>query len=197
MATVVPMPSVTASVLGGIDEWVWRQFVQHPLLTNVAKTITDFGTMPILLPLAFLSGLCMYWRYRSVFLAVAPWCALQINSAVVGVLKRTLDIARPPRVDWLAGAAGGSFPSGHTANTTCLFVSLAAIAFFLEKRPDVQRSAVVIAAVASVIMGWTRLALNVHWLSDVLAGWFVGMFFGIATVFMVLMFRRGSDKSHK
>lgn len=197
MATVVHMSSVTASVFGGLDQWVWRQFVHHPFLTGVAKNITDFGTLSILLPVAIFCGVFMWWRYRSILLAVSPWVALQLNSVVTGALKRTFNVARPPHSQWLGGAAGGSFPSGHTANTTCLLVALAAIVFVCERRPDVQRAAVVTAAVGSVIMGWTRLALNVHWLSDVVAGWFVGMFFGIGVVCVALLLHRGSDKSHR
>ena len=197
MTTVVPMSSVTASVLGGFDEWVWRQFVHHPFLTGVAKNVTDFGALPILLPVAICGGVLVWWRYRSILLAASPWCALQINSVVTGVLKRTFDVARPPHSQWLAGAGGGSFPSGHTANTTCLLVALAAIVFVCERKTDVQRAAVVVAAVGSVIMGWTRLALNVHWLSDVVAGWVVGMFFGISVVCVALLLHRGSDKSHR
>ena len=197
MATVVHMSSVTASVLGGLDQWVWRQFVDHPFLSGVAKNITDFGTQPILLPVAIFCGVFVWWRYRSILLAASPWFALQLNSLVTGELKRAFDVARPPHSQWLAGAAGGSFPSGHTANTTCLLVALAAIVFVCERRSDIQRAAVVTAAVGSVIMGWTRLALNVHWLSDVVAGWIVGMFFGIGFVCVALLLRRGSDKSHR
>ncbi len=197
MATVVSMSSVTASILGGFDEWVWRQFVHHPFLTGVAKNITDFGTLPVLLPVAILCGVLVWWRYRSILLAMSPWFALQLNSVVTGVLKRTFDVARPPHSQWLAGAAGGSFPSGHTANTTCLLVALAAIVFVCERRSDVQRAAIVTAAMGSVIMGWTRLALNVHWLSDVLAGWLVGMFFGIGVVYATFLLHRASDKSHR
>jgi undecaprenyl-diphosphatase len=189
MATVVSMSSVTASVFGGFDRWVWRQSVEHPLLTDFAKNITDAGVMSVLLPLAAVAGVLLWWRYRSLLIAVVPWCALQLNSSLVAVMKRGFDIARPPKEFWLSGAGAGSFPSGHAANTTCLLVAIAGIVFLCEPAPEIKRAAVVIAAVGSVVMGWTRIALNVHWLSDVLAGFFVGTCVAAAVVSAAVLLR--------
>ena len=197
MTTVVQMSSVTASVLGGFDRWVAEQFLQHSVLTDVARRITDAGVLGVLLPIAALCGVLLWWRYRSIAVAVAPWIAVQFNSSLVATLKRTFDVARPPREFWLAGASGGSFPSGHTANTTCLLVVVAALIFLLEQKKELKRAAVIVAAVGSVLMGWTRLALHVHWFSDVLAGWCVGATVAISVVFGAIVLRRGSDKSHR
>ena len=187
MATVIQMSSYTASVLGGLDKWVAEQFLQHPFLTDVARRITDAGVLSVLLPVAAVCGGCLWWRYRSIAVAVAPWIAVQLNSSLVAVLKRAFDVARPPREFWLAGASGGSFPSGHTANTTCLLVIVATLVFLLEPRLEAKRSAVVFATVGSVLMGWTRLALHVHWLSDVLAGWVVGICVAAAVAFAAVL----------
>ena len=201
MATVVFMSSVTASVFGGLDHWVWRQFVHHPFLVANARQITDVGTMSVLLPLAFIGGVALWWKYRSIALAVTPWIALQLNSSLIAVLKRTFDVTRPPQAQWMAGAGGGSFPSGHTANTTCLLVVVAIIIVLREGDQIRRRVAVVIAGIGSFVMGWTRLALNVHWLSDVVFGWLVGGL--VAVAFAVLAHRvsqghavPNSDKSH-
>jgi undecaprenyl-diphosphatase len=175
MTTVVQMSSVTASVLGGFDQWVAEQFLQHSVLTDVARRITDAGVLGVLLPIAAFCGVLLWWRYRSIAIAVAPWVAVQLNSSLVAVLKRTFDVARPPREFWLAGASGGSFPSGHTANTTCLLVAVAALIFLLEQKRESKRAAIIVASAGSVLMGWTRLALHVHWFSDVLAGWCLGV----------------------
>ena len=201
MTTVVLMSPVAASVFGGLDHWVWSQFVHHQFLSSAAKQITDVGTMSVLLPLAFIGGVALWWKYRLIALAVTPWIALQLNSSLVAVLKRTFDIARPPQTQWMTGAAGGSFPSGHTANTTCLLVVVATIIVLREGDQTRRRVAVVIAGIGSFVMGWTRLALNVHWLSDVIFGWLVGGF--IAVALAVMAHRAGSrvrvpnsDKSH-
>lgn len=177
---------MTASAFGEVDRWVWRQCVQNPVFTDAARTVTDLGSMSVLMPGAVVVGAALWWRYRSVLLAVVPWVALQINSSVVAVLKRTFDIVRPPQENWLAGAAGGSLPSGHVANTAALLIAVAVVVFVHETSPRVRRTTVVIASSGIVIMAWTRLALNVHWLSDVLAGAFVGIVISAATAFVAI-----------
>ena len=183
------MVELTASVFGELDRWVWRQFQQHPVLTDAAKVLTDAGSMSVLLPGAVVAGAVLWWRYRSLWLAVVPWVALHINSSLVAVLKRTFDVARPPQDNWLLGATGGSFPSGHVGNTTALLIAVAAVVFIHEASLVVRRATIVIAATGIVIMAWTRLALNVHWLSDVLAGVIVGTVIGVATSYAAITIR--------
>ena len=183
------MSPVMSSVLGGLDERIWTFFVEHPFLTSTARRLTDLGAMHMLIPLAVVAGMTMWWRYRSFMLAVIPWVTLQFNSSLVAFLKRAFDVARPPRELWLGGAAGGSFPSGHVANTTCLLIAVAMIMYLNESSAQVRRCALILASAGIVVMSWTRLALNVHWFSDVLAGVFVGMATAGATVFVASLFK--------
>ena len=189
VSTVVLMSPITSSVFGDLDERVWKFFVDHPFLTNTARRLTDLGAMHTLIPLAVVAGMLVWWRYRSLVLTVVPWIALQFNSSFVAVLKRTFDVARPPRELWLGGAAGGSFPSGHVANTACLVVAVAMIVYLNESSLRVRRWSLMLASTGIVVMAWTRLALNVHWFSDVLAGAFVGIATAGATVFVASLFK--------
>ena len=183
------MTEFTAAVFGEFDRWVWRQFQQHPVLTDAAKVLTDAGSMSALLPGAVVAGAVLWWRYRSLLLAVVPWIALQFNSSLVAVLKRTFDVARPPQENWLSGAVGGSFPSGHVANTTVLLVAVAVVVFIHETSLTVRRATIVVATSGIVMMAWTRLALNVHWLSDVLTGAIVGTLIATATAYVAITIR--------
>jgi undecaprenyl-diphosphatase len=183
------MVELTAAVLGEFDRWVWRQFQLHPVMTDAAKVLTDVGSMSILMPGAVVAGVALWWRYRSLLLSVVPWIALQINSSLVAVLKRAFDVARPPQENWLSGAAGGSFPSGHVANTTALLIAVAALLYIHETSLAVRRVTTVIATMGIVMMAWTRLALNVHWLSDVLAGAIVGTVVATATAYVAVTIR--------
>ncbi len=189
VCTVVLMSPITSSVFGDLDERMWKFFVDHPFLISAARRLTDLGAMHTLIPLAVVAGMLVWWRYRSLVLAVVPWIALQFNSSFVAVLKRTFDVARPPRELWLGGAAGGSFPSGHVANTACLVVAVAMIVYLNESSLRVQRWSLMLASTGIVVMAWTRLALNVHWFSDVLAGAFVGIGTAGATVFVASLFK--------
>ena len=174
MATVGVMSLVTASALGGIDRAVWRFFVHHEFLVSFAKIYTRWGVMSILSPLALVVGIALFMKYRSVALAIIPMVSLQVNDLLTASSKSFFAVGRPPQSEWLAGAGGGSFPSGHTANTTALVI---AVAFVLVSRSSIRQKqgwVFIGAAILVSLMGWSRLALNVHWLSDVIAGWVLG-----------------------
>ena len=66
-----------------------------------------------------------------------------------------------------------SFPSGHSANSMIAYLSLALLAF---DDPQHRRWAIAGALLLSVLIGFSRPMLGVHWPSDVIAGWSFGIF---------------------
>lgn len=67
----------------------------------------------------------------------------------------------------------GSFPSGHT----CVAVVSAGlvIAFLVRQRPRWEATALIAGGAWGAVMAWGRVAMLSHWLSDVIAGWCLGM----------------------
>jgi undecaprenyl-diphosphatase len=171
---------VVASVLDTIDERVWELFVNNPVLIPVARIVTSVGVLSVLLPLCVASGIYFWRSTSSALVALAPWIVVQLNSIVVANLKDWTDVPRPPREFWIVAATAGSFPSGHVANTTAfVVVNVVLLSQFHEQRRPVFLS---LGAIMCLAMAWSRLALNVHWLSDVVAGLCVGAM----TAFVVL-----------
>lgn len=167
---------MVASVFGGLDQTIWSFFRDHPFLISFAKVYTRWGVSSVLTPIAVLFGVVFFKIYKLMAASVVPIVALQLNGVLTAFLKRSFAITRPPQEHWLAGAGFGSFPSGHTANTTALVVSVALV---LASQIHHQRDRRIIfgsAGVLITLMGWSRLALNVHWFSDVVAGWVLGSF---------------------
>jgi len=87
-------------------------------------------------------------------------------------IKDAVDRPRPE--DGLVDTAGSSFPSGHAAHSV-LYVWLA-VTIVLRLRPGMAQAAGVVTAgiVLTVLVGLSRVYLNVHYLSDVSAGWALG-----------------------
>ena len=86
-------------------------------------------------------------------------------------------VDRPRPVDALVETAGSSFPSGHAAYSivwVAIAVALARDVPGLAGRAGVLITALLLAAAVGV----TRIVLQVHYLTDVLAGWALG-----ATIF--------------
>ncbi|MDQ1701316.1 MAG: hypothetical protein QOF57_568 [Frankiaceae bacterium] len=102
-----------------------------------------------------------------VLVTVAGEAALDVS------LKAAFGRVRPSFKDPLAHASGGSYPSGHAFGS---FVGCAVIVLVvLPLLSRVWRRVVLAAAVLLVLLvGFSRIGLGVHYVTDVLGGWLVG-----------------------
>ena len=106
---------------------------------------------------------------------------------IVSILKKSTNIARPPLQFQVAQIHNPSFPSGHAADTTAFVVSLLLIVWCAFDVPrQVKMWLSVFGVLAFLAMGLTRIVLNVHWLSDVLAGWCIGAAVGLSITGLLL-----------
>ena len=107
------------------------------------------------------------WAEFGVLLA-----GMTIDLVGVHELKDAVDRPRPP--GGLVDTEGSSFPSGHAAYST--FYVWLAVTIVLRLRPGMARGAAVVAAgiVLTALVGLSRVYLDVHYLSDVNAGWALG-----------------------
>ncbi|MET9246082.1 phosphatase PAP2 family protein [Nonomuraea sp. NPDC003709] len=157
----------------GAARYLHAYALTHPEVTRFLIVWTDlFGPWP--------------WRIAVIAYAVwllykgaprlAVWAVTTIT--VGGLLGLALKIvvarARPHLPDPVALAPGDSFPSGHAVNVT-----LGAGVIVLLVLPMLPRWGRVVAwAVACFLVlsvGYTRIALGVHWVSDVVAGIVLGV----------------------
>ncbi len=128
------------------------------------------------------------WVFRAVVLAVALWLWQRgarrlavwavVTMAVGGILgvllKLLVERARPTFPEPVAHASGYSFPSGHAVNSMLAVVVL--ILAFLPLLHGMRRVLVCLLGAAIVIVtGYDRVALGVHFVSDVIAGWVVAI----------------------
>ena len=139
--------------------------------------LTTLGGLAVLGPLS-LAVAC--WLYLSERSAAALWLLVTVASGrlMVEAMKLLFERARPPLPDRLTLVTSHSFPSGHSAGTmvTCL-----ALAMLFRAR---HGTLLPLAFLAACAIGWSRVALGVHWPSDVISGWGFGMLWvGIARRF--------------
>jgi undecaprenyl-diphosphatase len=97
------------------------------------------------------------------------------SQIVVALLKEWFDRPRPDAGSAISLPESAAFPSGHaTSGVAALGAFTVLAAARLESR-DARRSLWCIAAVVGLCVGLSRIALNVHYVSDVLAGWSLGL----------------------
>jgi membrane protein DedA with SNARE-associated domain len=132
---------------------------------------------------SFLGGGAFTWALTAVCAALLAarrrwnefWVLLAgMTLTTVGFLELKDAVDRPRPETATAGFSGSSFPSGHAAHSV-LYVWLA-VTIVLRLRPGMaQATAVVVAGILlTVLIGLSRVYLNVHYLSDVSAGWALG-----------------------
>jgi membrane protein DedA with SNARE-associated domain len=109
-------------------------------------------------------------RWTEFWVLLAGMTIAQIG---IDAIKDAVDRPRPPGPHGVA-AAGSSFPSGHATHSV-LYLWLA-VTIVLRLRPGMARGTAVVVTglVLTVLIGLSRVYLNVHYLSDVSAGWALG-----------------------
>jgi uncharacterized protein (TIGR03382 family) len=114
----------------------------------------------------------LLWRRQrrlALFVAVTAVGSSLLNSAVKTAVHRV----RPNLSDPVAYAQGLSFPSGHAQAAVVGYGLLLLV--FLPVLDGARRRAVIILAVVAVLgIGFSRIALGVHYVSDVVGGILLG-----------------------
>jgi undecaprenyl-diphosphatase len=156
-------------------------FVDHrpEWLVNVSKFFDTYGSSEMLLGVAVIVALVWLLRVRPSLLPLAIPVSLCVNAVVVAVLKDVVARGRPDMSQRLVEATTASLPSGHTASAAALVASIVTVRSLLPRGAR-QWTAVDIALIVfAFVAGVARLVLGVHWLSDVVVGWFIGAIIGV------------------
>ncbi|MES2444881.1 MAG: phosphatase PAP2 family protein [Pseudomonadota bacterium] len=103
-----------------------------------------------------------------VFAAIAGGALLSV------ALKSVFLRPRPEIVPHLVLVDTTSFPSGHAMNSAIVFLTLGALLTRTQKDRTVRIYLVAVAILLTLLVGFSRVYLGVHWPSDVIAGWIVG-----------------------
>ena len=100
------------------------------------------------------------------------------------VLKQIFERVRPVHEHGFAQADGYSFPSGHSSASMVAYAMLAYLATRLLPRAW-HLPAAMVAGALIFTTGWSRVVLQVHYASDVLAGWLLGGTWMVCTVLIM------------
>ena len=127
-------------------------------------------TQLIMLAVLTLLGLLILRRWHSALFMTGIMLS---GIALSTTLKHWIARPRPQLVVHLDHVSSQSFPSGHALNNTLFYLTVALLLTPML-RQRISRWTVYTSAISlSLMIGVSRIALGVHWPSDVLAGWII------------------------
>lgn len=182
--------SGTASI---IDEPI-RSFIiscRNDVLTPLMKGITNLGgakivTVICVLLLIFKKTRVTYGVPLSIGAIIVPY----INREIKALVLRP----RPDQATFLIEQGGWSFPSGH-AITTMFFYGM--FIYLIRKNMTNRKAANILTAILAIPMifgGISRIYLGVHYPTDVLAGWCLGLLAILVMAEIIKMLERRKNK---
>ena len=143
--------------------------LRNPLADYPMAALASLGAWQVLLPPTLVTMGYLVWRRR--WMAAAHWlAALAFGLALTRLLGATVDVVRPPDA-----SSGFGFPSVSVTMATITFGFFAVlIARELPGRTRVWPY--LLSGIIVSLIGFARLYLGAHWLSDVVGGMLFGMF---------------------
>ena len=149
-----------------VRSWVFA--IDSPLLERAAGWLAAVSSTMAMAGVALFAAIWLWHRSgrAAAALILAPPAAAALHSMVKLVVARM----RPPGG---LDKDSSSFPSGHTSTATAVLITLA---FVLRRERMISRSAAVaLSVLGPIIVGLARVYRDVHWATDVLGGWAVGL----------------------
>jgi membrane-associated phospholipid phosphatase len=152
----------------------WLHDHASPGWTTFFEGVTFLGNVPTLAAVALASAVVLASKRRIAELQLLLLAAVGTQILTLG-LKLGFERERPFFPDPLATESSYSFPSGHASVSLAVYGT---IGFILARHLDDRRAQIASLAAAAVLVGlvgFSRLYLGVHFLSDVVAGFSVGL----------------------
>ncbi len=164
---------------------VWLHTRNTPLFMALLLAITDLHSpvgMSILSAIVAIALWRSQHRYWLLSLLLAVPGGMIINTAIKYVVHRS----RPVFDDPVLTLTSASFPSGHTAGATLFYGFLAAFMAYNMKNAWARALAILACGFMVAVVGFSRIYLGAHYLSDVLAA----MSMSTAWLVLCLLFAR-------
>jgi undecaprenyl-diphosphatase len=158
----------------GLDRAAARaaRAIRTDAVTTVMRAVSFLGSFPsISIQIAVIGGAILLIRREArpgLWLLAAAVGAWMMSNG----FKALLDRPRPE--PGLVDAGGAAFPSGHATQGGAYFVMLAFVLVSALPRPW-RIPAAFVAMAVGILSGLSRIYLGVHWATDVMGGFALGL----------------------
>ncbi|SFD37039.1 undecaprenyl-diphosphatase [Lentibacillus persicus] len=150
---------------------------------TIFRWITELGSGEFLTPFTIIMSLVMWYVFRDwlpgLVLGLGTWSTHGLNIMIKQIVER-----ERPSIFIAANAEGYSFPSGHAMIP---MVCYGLLAYFAAKKLLSNKSALTVQvslALLVFLIGISRYIINVHYLSDVIAGFVFGFIYLMVLIYL-------------
>ncbi len=188
---------ITEDILTGdpfvlVDRWVISHvlYFRAPIVTSFMKSVTLLGGGVTILLSSIIVAVSLAFRKRIDYI-IGYLVAVLGGSVLIAVLKAVIHRPRPITGTTLIQVGGWSFPSGH-AMMSVIFYGI--LSYFIIRALKSWRLQVLSATMAGFmvfLIGLSRIYLQVHYLSDVIAGYVGGLFWLSICITGLEVYRKG------
>ncbi|MEO8430195.1 MAG: phosphatase PAP2 family protein [Acidobacteriota bacterium] len=148
---------------------------QTPERDRAVRAITNLGDYRFLVPATLIASGLMAAKGRRAS-AMLFLGAVLGGWALESLMKIAFRRARPDLWPALVTEKSYSFPSGHATMCTLFFGGVVALVFRVTRRREIRTAVVLTAFFLILGVDFSRVYLGAHWLTDVVAGSALGLF---------------------
>ncbi len=146
------------------------KYLINDFLTPIAKFITEFGSGVVMIFVAF--SLLLIIKNKKIGVAIFSnlWLVALLNYLLKNVLQRKRPIGYQ-----IIKETGYSFPSGHSMVSLAFYGYLIYLIYKYVKNKYLKWTIILLLSILIIAIGISRIYLGVHYTSDVLAGFLLGI----------------------
>jgi len=168
-----------------VDVWTRSpvELLDDTVIYSLFRNITELGSQWFLVPFVITAGIIIWIVYKNWLPALIFSGGTLLSHGLNLFIKHLVERERPSIYE-AANAEGYSFPSGHAMIS---MVCYGLLAYFIIKKISAARMKLVVQILlASLIflIGISRYVINVHYLTDVVAGFVIGFLLLVGLIYL-------------
>lgn len=181
--TIIWITEIFSGQLPYIDQWT-RGFVENQgnsWLYFIFRWLTELGSKSFLIPFTIVMAIFLWFLYRD-FLPGVMFAGGTLLSHLLNQMIKAIVERERPQIFVAAEGEGYSFPSGHAMIS---LVCYGLLIYFFGKKLTSTKAVIGIQlgfSLLILLIGISRYMIRVHYLTDVVAGYFFGFIFLFAWI---------------
>lgn len=173
---IIILLNISTGNINKFDDYIFNNIkgLRNQTLTNILIGITNLGGTVGLFFTALITVLILFIFNKRKY-GILVTLNILMSTLTYIILKNIIQRPRPPINERIIEEAGFSFPSGHSTNNMAFYGFAIYLVFKNVKTKIIRNVLCIILAILPISIGFSRIYLRVHYPSDVIAGFCLGI----------------------